>query len=140
MMGTLLHNMSIPAKTTITHDAPEYRVYGHGIVIGLPTCVLTTGAIELLDALGCSPRSRDTADLELRAKIEAHALALPLPAAVAVDGQSRNGDTECTDLLTIITILAKSSSRVYLRDKEPNLSSIVAGRRLILLLPRKVML
>jgi hypothetical protein len=47
---------------------------------------------------------------------------------------------ECTDLVTIVTVLAKSSSRVYLRDKEPNLSTVVAGRRLVLLVPRKVIL
>jgi hypothetical protein len=72
--------------------------------------------------------------------IEARAHELPLPPAVAITAQARVGDTDCTDLVTIITVLAKSSSRVYLRDKEPSLSAIVTGRRLVLLLPGAVQL
>lgn len=140
MSETLLHNMSVPSKTTITHDAPANRVYGHGIVVALPDGFATEGSSDLLKALGYRPHSKASADQQLRQVIETRALALPLPPAVAVTGQSRDGDTECTDLVTIVTLLAKSSSRVYLRDKEPNLSSIVAGRRLVLLLPMEVRL
>lgn len=140
MSDGLLHNMSVPTKTTITHKAPAHRVYGYGIVIALPDHLANASSIELLKALGYSSRSAATADLELRELIEARARALPLAPAVAISAQTRDGDTECADLATIITVLAKSSSRVYLRDKEPNLSSISAGRRLVLLMPEEVRL
>jgi hypothetical protein len=132
--------MSVPAKTTITWSAPAHRVYGHGIVVVLPVNLRAGGPLELLKALGGKKARKETPDQALRRLIETRARELPLPPAVAVTDRARVGDTECTDLATIVTVLAKSSSRVYLSDKEPNLSSIVAGRRLILLVPGEVRL
>ena len=63
-------------------------------------------------------RTARAAEEELRRRIQARALELALGPVVAVTTQVRDGDIECTDLLTIMTVLAKSSSRVYLRDKE----------------------
>jgi hypothetical protein len=140
MTDFLLHNMSVPAKTTITLSAPAHRVYGYGVVVVLPLNPRAAGPLELLEALGGKKAREETPDQALRGLIETRARELPLPPAVAITSQFRGGDTWCTDLLTIVTVLAKSSSRVYLRDKEPNLSSIVAGRRLILLVPREVRL
>jgi hypothetical protein len=138
--GPWLRNMSVPSKTTITRDAPRYRAYGHGVIVALPEDLRTGSSIRLLKALGGKKARKESTDDALRRLIETQASELPLPAAVAVTGQAREGDTECTDLATIVTVLAKSSSRVYLRDKEPNLSSIANGRRLILLVPREVRL
>jgi hypothetical protein len=132
--------MSVPAKTTIAHDAPACRVYGHGVIVALPEGLRGAGSRKLLNALGIKHRKADSAGHALRTLIEARARELPLPPAVAITQQAREGDTECDDLITIVTVLAKSSSRVYLRDKEPNLSAIVAGRRLVLLLPGEVRL
>jgi hypothetical protein len=140
MTGFLLHNMSVPAKTTIAWSAPAHRVYGHGIVVVLPASLRAGGPLALLRALGGVKDTKESPDQALRRLIETRAKELPLPAAVAITGQTRKGDSECTDLATIVTVLAKSSSRVYLRDKEPNLSSIAKGRRLILLVPKEVRL
>jgi len=137
----LLHNMSAPANTTISWNAPAHRAFGFGIVVSLPdTCkaARASGLLQLLD--GGKRRSAKAAEDELRRRIQARAVELPLPLVAAATAQARDGDVVCTDLLTIMTVLAKSSSRVYLRDKEPNLASIVPGRRLVLIVPKEVRL
>lgn len=137
----LLHNMSAPAKTTISWNAPARRAFGFGIVVSLPDTCKAARASGFLLLLDSGKRlSAKAAEDELRRRIRARALELPLPSVAAVTAQAREGDVECTDLLTIMTVLAKSSSRVYLRDKEPNLASIVPGRRLILIVPKEVRL
>jgi hypothetical protein len=138
--GPWLRNMSVPSKTTITRSAPSSRDYGHGVIIALPQNLRAAGPLRLLRALGVKKAREETPDQALRRLIETRAQELPLPPAVAVTDQARYKDTECTDLATIVTVLAKSSSRVYLKSKEPNLSSVVAGRRLVLLVPVEVRL
>jgi hypothetical protein len=137
----LLHNMSAPAMTTISWGAPAQRLFGFGIVVALPETCKAANARKLLQILdGETPRTVKAAEEELRRRIQARSLELPLPPAAAIAAQARSGDVECTDLLTIMTVLAKSSSHVYLRDKDPNLASIVPGRRLILIVPKEVAL
>ena len=138
--GPWLRNMSVPTKTTVTRVTWNHRVYGHGVIVALPEKYRAASQVELLKALGGKKTRKETLDHALRRLIESRARELPLPPAVAITGQARDGDAECTDLVTIVTVLAKYSSRVYLRDKEPNLSSIIAGRRLVLLIPREVRL
>ena len=136
----LLHNWGPPHKT-IHRDAPAHRLFGFGIVIALPGTCKAARPSELLRLLeGGKRRTAKTAEAELHRRIQARALELPLPPVAVATAQARDGDVECTDLLTIITVLAKSSSRVYLRDKEPNLASIVPGRRLVLIVPKEVRL
>jgi len=137
----LLHNMSAPAKATINLDAPAQRPFGFGIVIALPETCKAACASQLLHLLeGGKRQTAKAAETELHRRIEARALELPLPPVAAATAQTREGDVECTDLLTIMTVLAKSSSRVCLRDKEPNMASIVPGRRLVLIVPKEVRL
>jgi hypothetical protein len=137
----LLHNMSAPAKTTISRKAPAKRIFGFGIIFALPQQGIAAYPSRLLRWLGDEKRrTAKAAEEELRRRIQARALELPLPPVTAVTAQAHEGDIPCTDLLTIVTVLAKSSSRVYLRDKEPNLASIVTGRRLILILPKEIAL
>jgi hypothetical protein len=81
-----------------------------------------------------APRDQE-ADRQLRERIDAHALTLPLPPAAAVTDSSLTGDEVCQDLLSVVTVLAKSSSHVYLRDKQPNLTAIQSGRRVVVLIP-----
>jgi hypothetical protein len=139
--SNLLHNMSAPAKTTISQDAPAQRLFGFGIVIALPEDCKAARPSQLLELLeGGMRQTAKDAEAELHRRIQARAIELPLPPVAAATAQARNGDVECTDLLTIITVLAKSSSRVYLRDKEPNLASILPGRRLILIVPKEITL
>ena len=137
----LLHNMSAPAQTTINWGAPARRLFGFGIVIALPEICNAACASQLLQLLeGGKRKTAKAAEAELHRRIQARALELPLPPVTAATSQVRDGDIECADLLTIMTVLAKSSSRVYLRDKEPNLVSIVPGRRLVLIVPKEVRL
>jgi hypothetical protein len=137
----LLHNMSAPAKTTISWNAPRGRAFGFGIVFALTDLCNAAHATGLLRLLGDGKRRTvKVAEDELRRRIQARALELPLPPVAAATVQARDGDLECTDPLTIMTVLAKSSSHVYLRDKEPILASIVAGRRIVLIVPEEVTL
>jgi hypothetical protein len=136
-----LNNMSAPASTTISWEAPAQRLFGFGILVALPETCKAANERKLLQMLeGETPRTVKAAEQELRRRIQARSLELPLPPVAVITAQALSGDVECTDLLTIMTVLAKSSSRVYLRDKDPNLASIVPGRRLILIVPKEVAL
>jgi hypothetical protein len=75
------------------------------------------------------------ADQQLRERINAHALTLHLPPAAVVTDSCLQGDHACEDMLSVVTILAKSSGHVYLRDKQPNLAAIQPGRRVVVLIP-----
>ena len=70
----------------------------------------------------------------MRTLLNGQAARLPLPPAALVAGSAEEA-TAVEDLLTVCTVLAKSSDRVYLRDKEPNLSRIAPDRRVVLRLP-----
>ena len=116
----LLHNMSAPAKTTISWDAPAQRLYGFGIVFALPETCKAAGASQLLQLLEGGKRlTAKAAEAELHRRIQTKALELPLPPVAAATAQARDGDVECTDLLTIITVLAKSSSRSISATRSP---------------------
>ncbi len=124
--STLLHNMSCTPDTQIRHQSPYRRLHGRGIIFAL-------GARqELPEGMPGSGVSREE---ELRRRIEAHARDLPLPAAALVTDRAEPEDEKCTDLLSIITVLSKSSAHVYLRDKIPNLNQIKPGRRVVLIVP-----
>src|SRR5215471_8276267 len=102
MTDFLLHNMSVPTRTTITRRAPAHRVYGHGLVVVLPKNFRAAGTIQLLKALGGKKARKETPDQALLRLIETRAKELPLPPAVAITDQLRGGDVECTDLVTIV--------------------------------------
>jgi hypothetical protein len=138
--GPWLRNMSVPAKTTITRSAPASRDYGHGVIIAMPRTLSTAGPLKVLKKLGIKLATKESPEQALCRLIETRARELPLPPAVAVTDRARYSDEWCMDILTIVTVLAKSSSRVYLRDKEPNLSSVFTGRTFVLLVPREVRL
>ncbi len=133
----LLHNMSCAPRSQIQHRSPYRRARGRGIVFAL------RGDQDMLAELtgcitgGLSLTPRDDAERELRRRIDAHARTLPFPAAALVTDRAEPEDEPCEDLLTIITVLAKSSGHVYLRDKAPNLNQIKPGRRVILLVPEE---
>ncbi len=133
--SSLLHNMSCAPSAQIQHKSPFRRTGGRGIVFSL------RGGQDVLDRL-IRPKPgelplvpADNVERELRNRIDAHARTLPFPAAALVTDKTEPEDEECNDLLTIVTVLAKSSGHVYLRDKVPNLSQIRAGRRIVLLIP-----
>jgi len=150
----LLHNMSGAPQAQIQHKSPHRRVCGPGVIFALPENI-GAGPETLLRSVerqasnlstdkrswllrhvaGQAALTEAEVERDLRERINAHALTLPFPPAALVTDRAENGDERCTDLLTIITVLAKSSGHVYLRDKEPNLAQIRPGRRVILLFP-----
>ena len=136
----LLHNMSCRPSTQIRHVAAQQRAYGHKRVFQLPK---DSGEVRpasgWLKELHCRYRKvrPQLAEAELRRLINDHVVTLDLPPAAAVLVTARPGDAVCGNLLTILTVLSKSSGRVYLRDKEPNLANLTPDRRVVLIIPPK---
>jgi hypothetical protein len=122
----LLHNMSAPSRTTIAHQAP--RGSRSLMVFRLPDGEWTPSAVlERLDGTAWAGSPED-AERELRLRINRHALTLPYPPAALLGGRPADATGYASNFLTICAVLAKSSTRVYLRDKEPNLSNLSDGR------------
>jgi hypothetical protein len=130
----LLHNMSAPPRTVIRHKAAAPA--GRTLLFRLPPEISNTGPEELLAQLiGGSRTGGDAAAVaELRRRVNECAARSALPSAALVT-DAVGAAEPVDDLLAIYTVLAKSSDRVYLRDKEPNLERIEPGRRVVLRLP-----
>jgi len=136
--------MSVAPRTVISHQAGDRRTYGKGLAFRMPDFEGSLDSARILALLDGSPakgNSRPTttpidleADRQLRERINAHALTLPLPPTAVVTAHCFQGDHVCQDLLSVVTVLAKSSSHVYLRDKQPNLAAIQSGRRVVVLI------
>ena len=130
----LLHNMSAPPRMVIQYKAAAPA--GRTLLFRLPPEIPNTGPEGLLAQLtGRSWTSGDAAasdELRRRVNESAAQLALP-PATLVIDAADAAEPVD--DLLAIYTVLAKSSDRVYLRDKEPNLARIEPGRRVVLRVP-----
>jgi hypothetical protein len=126
--------MSAPPKTVIQHKAaaPAARI----LLFRVPSGIRNSGPEALLEHLtGTRSIGGDAAaEAELRERLNECAARLALPPAVLVTDAADGAET-VEDLLAIYAVLAKSSDRVYLRDKEPNLARIEAGRRVALRLP-----
>jgi hypothetical protein len=125
--------MSAPSKLMISHTGrPTGWRLGFGLASGNPPRAL-------LASIGGDPHGLTTREVEreLATRLNAHAatLALPSAAAVAPAGELGQQVDECLDQLTILTVLAKSSDHVYLRDKEPILPLLDRGRRVVLIMP-----
>lgn len=131
--ATLLHNMSAPSRTTISHTAS--RKCGRLMVFRLPDGRWSPQ--EVLERLDCTPwtGTLDEAERELRLRLNRHAVTLPLPHAALLGCRPAVATENSSDFLTICAVIAKSSARVYLRDKEPNLANLRSGRFVLLQLP-----
>jgi hypothetical protein len=130
----LLHNMSAPPRTVIQHKATAPA--GRTLLFRLPPEIPNTGPEGLLAQLrGRSWTDGDAAaGAELRRRVNEYAIQLALPPAVLVT-DAADAAEPVDDLLAVFAVLAKSSDRVYLRDKEPNLARIEPGRGVVLRLP-----
>ena len=130
----LLHNMSAPPRTVIQHKAAAPA--GRALLFRLPPEIPSTGPEGLLAQLtGRSWTDGDAAaGAELRRRVNEYAIQLALPPAVLVT-DAADAAEPVDDLLAVFAVLAKSSDRVYLRDKEPNLARIEPGRGVVLRLP-----
>jgi hypothetical protein len=132
---TLLHNMSGPPQTQISYRAAADARPSRRMVFALPEGFGSATPERLLRAFDGTRRRGTMAVRDLRNRLNAHAAEVPLPPAALVVERQTQGDEVCAELLTICTVLAKSSDRIYLRDKEPNLDAIRPDRRVIIQLP-----
>jgi hypothetical protein len=125
--------MSAPPRTVIRHKAAAPA--GRTLLFQLPPGVAGGPGVLLTHVTGMPWTDGDgQAEAELRRRVNEHAARLPLPPAALVADASESSES-VDDLLAICAVLAKSSDRVYLRDKEPNLSRIEPGRRVVVRLP-----
>lgn len=111
---------------------PASRALGRGLVFELPAGNPRTSA-EWLHMLGY-PYIGD-ADEALRNAVNDQSRRLELPGAAALVDLVSPDDERCPDLISVLTVLSKSSNRVYLRDKEPNLTVLRPGRRVTVFIP-----
>jgi hypothetical protein len=109
---------------------------GSTLLFRLPPGVRYSGPSGLLARLtGRRWTGGDAATgAELRRRVNEYAARLALPPAVLVT-DAADAAEPVDDLLAVYAVLAKSSDRVYLRDKEPNLDRIIPGRKVVLRLP-----
>ena len=136
----LLHNMSAPPKAAINHPGSTATQRGLWLELRLPTLEpgIALSPVELALLLGLGQfESRLGAERALRTLVNAHAATLPFPPACVVTNQRNLAVEEVFEVLTIITVLSKSSGHVYLRDKEPNFDRLVAGASLALIIPNE---
>jgi hypothetical protein len=131
----LLHNSGAPSRTVIQHQTAAPA--GRTLLFRLPPEIPNTGSEGLLAHLtGRSWTGGDAAaDAELRRRVNECAVQLALPPAAVVTDTADAAEL-VDDLLAVCAVLAKSSDRVYLRDKEPNLARIEPGRRVVVRLPQ----
>jgi hypothetical protein len=130
----LLHNMSTMPETVISHNAPRGRFRAIAFRIASEVDLDPASLLRRLDGEPWKGNP-DDAERELRRRLNEHAARLPLPPAVLVAGPAMEAEDGSADLLNACTVLAKSSRRVYLRDKEPNLANIGKWRMVVLQIP-----
>jgi hypothetical protein len=125
--------MSVAPRTVITWRAKPSQQRCRKVRFCLPAeaNLTVSGILEQLVPDYKGGQSR----IELRKRIESHAKQLMLPPVVLAT-PAGEPDESCDHLLTICTVLAKSSGAVYLRDKEPNLSRLAPGASVILHIPK----
>jgi hypothetical protein len=132
----LLQNMCTVPRAQIQHRSPYRRARCRGIVFALRNGQdPLTGLLAAPGPGGPGLACPEDAGRELRQRIDAHARTLDLPPAALATDRVEPGDEHCDDLLSIVTVLSKSSGQVYLRDKVPNLNQIKPGRRVVLIVP-----
>jgi hypothetical protein len=134
---TWLHNMSGAPRAVIVQHADSGHDLTDGVLLRFDETVKDTSGKAILARLGITERlSPRAANARLCTLINQRALSLPYPPAAIVSDRATGREREETDLLSVCAVLSKSSAKLYLRDKEPNLSGIQLSRRVILLVPK----
>jgi len=150
----VLHNMSVPPRSTIHYRGLDHLVTHRGFpggdlrklgydaaspsqptlfVVALEEAVSTDDPVRLLGLLGVTPEP--DASAQLTGLIEARARDLPLPDACALASIPPADVVARRDLLTTLAVLTKCSARVWLRAKQPALASAFHRRAAALLVP-----
>ena len=129
----LLHNMG-GGPRPINHTGVSY---GTRVGFRLSEGVASRGPLDLLRLLGedVANVTGERAETILKDILCTRGTQLTYPPAAPVAAQADPGDTWIDDPLAVMTVLAKSSNHVYLRDKEPILDRITPERRVILIFP-----
>jgi len=146
-----LHNMSAPPKSVVQygglsamHFLPQAPVVSGlhasdlrpmALRFELPSDCTTDSPSRLLRSLGVTPKR--AAQAQLNALIDARAAELPLPPGCAVIACQPGHRVIWSDLLSVLAVLAKCSDTLWLRDKNPSLSSALSRRRVSLLVPAR---
>jgi hypothetical protein len=134
----LLHNMSVPPRSTIQYQGLGDLVVQSGFGgSGLGSVAYEPGGTQggvIHIALPADVPERDMST-QLLTLIEAKAAALPLPDACALKTRPQKDGTADSDLLTALAILSKCSGRVWLRSKQPSLVAALDRREAWLLVP-----
>jgi hypothetical protein len=134
---TWLQNMSAAPRTVIQHDGSGLELTD-GVLLRLDASLTDTSSKAILAQIGNTDRlSPRAANARLCTLLNERALALPYPPAALVIDKATGQEREVTDLLSVCAVLSKSSGKLYLRDKEPNLSGIQRSRRVILRIPKE---
>jgi hypothetical protein len=148
-------NMSVAPQTTIRHQAGDRRSYGRGFVFRLPAyrepldvdrlwqmvthpdrfAVLSNRLTNQKITPQCCYLPVSDVESHIRERLDMAARKLTLPTAAIVSDTHRKGDKLCRNILHVLTVLSKSSEHVYLRDKEPNLTALRPGRKVVLVIP-----
>lgn len=145
----LLHNMSAPPKSVVQYggladlkqkqtgavnSTPQIAASGAlALRFDLPIELKGCSASELLRHLGVKPQRGAPAQLD--ALIDARARELPLPPGCAVIATQPSHRMIWRDTLSVLAILAKCSDTLWLRDKNPSLSSALSRTQVSLLVP-----
>jgi len=145
----LLHNMSAPPKSVVRYEGlagwksevstiPASSRSGTlplAVVVGfaLPRNVKGSSASALLRSMGITPK-RDP-QRQLDALINARASELPLPPGCAVLSWDESHRVIWTDLLSTLAVLSKCSHTLWLRDKNPSVTSALQRQSASLLVP-----
>lgn len=129
--------MSAPHRTAITYVPEPQLRRTRALVCEWTRERRDSRAAAILGSLdGAAWKgSAAAAATELRQRIESHARSLPWPGALLITADCSVTDARCEDLLTVCTVLAKSSGALYLRDKEPNLERLRRNERAVLQFP-----
>lgn len=149
--GGLLHNMSAPPKSVVQygglmalkkelagHDRPGLQMKVSRAValrFELPADLKARSASGLLRHLGVEPKREAAAQLD--ALIDARARELPLPPGCAVVASQPSHQVIWQDTLSVLAVLAKCSDTLWLRDKNPSLTSALARSCVSLLVPAR---
>lgn len=148
--ANLLHNMSAPPKSVVkysgladlgTTSGPDGSggrftnagVFGVAVRVALPVGFSGTTSTQVLREMGREPLADP--DEQLVDLINTRAEALPLPDGCLVIKSSERHYLIWGDTLSALAVITKSSDCIWLRAKNPSLSSLIGRPSVSLLVP-----
>lgn len=127
-----------PFTKQVSFRVPQaYRRAGcKGIVFAISADIGRGTPGTILDLLGFPIRNRGEAGERLTRLIESHASKMQeIPPVAAVTREVEPCDARVENLLTVISVITKSSDTVFIKSKRPLLSQLRKVREVTLLFP-----